>query len=113
MGLYEGILEERAEEERRRGRPLGRYRGIDSPVIDRLVENRPYDDPRYVADVLWVHKVMRKGGPHGLAAAYKFHQLKSKYPVEYAMLGNEIPGYGNYVQERLPIHAQEQTTGAD
>jgi hypothetical protein len=37
MGLYERILEQRAEEERRRGRPLGPYRGIDSPVFDRLV----------------------------------------------------------------------------
>jgi hypothetical protein len=37
MGLYERILEERAEEERHRGRPLGPYRGIDSLALDRLV----------------------------------------------------------------------------
>lgn len=60
-----------------------------------------------------MHKVMRRGGPHGLAAAYKFHQLKRKYPVEYAMLRNEKLGYGNHVQERLPIHGQGQTTSAD
>ena len=56
---------------------------------------------------------MRRGGPHGLAAAYKFNQLKRKYQVEYAMLRNEKLGYGIYVQERLPIHGQGQTTSAD
>jgi hypothetical protein len=56
---------------------------------------------------------MRRGGPHGLAAAYKFNQLKGKYQVEYAMLRNEKLGYGIYVQERLPIHGQGQTTSAD
>lgn len=102
MGLHERILEERAEEERRTGRPLGRYRGVDSSVVARLAENRPPGDPGYMAAVLWMHKVVWSGGPHGLAAGYKFHHLKTKYPVEYAMLKNEKLGYGNYVQEGLP-----------
>jgi hypothetical protein len=38
MGLYEQLLEERAEEERRRGEPLSRMRGLDSTVLVRRLE---------------------------------------------------------------------------
>ncbi|HKH77728.1 MAG TPA: hypothetical protein VKA51_12285 [Rubrobacteraceae bacterium] len=49
MGLYERLLEERAEGERRRGRPLGAFYGSDPPVLDRLLANAP--------------KVARRGTP--------------------------------------------------
>ena len=39
MGLYDRLLEERAREERRRGRPPGASYGSDSPVLDRLLPN--------------------------------------------------------------------------
>ncbi len=40
MGLYERLLEERAEEERR-GRPLGAFYGLDSPALDRRLADAP------------------------------------------------------------------------
>ena len=39
MGLYERLLEERAERERRRGGPLPPRRGSGSKVIDRRLGN--------------------------------------------------------------------------
>ncbi len=53
MGLYERLLEERAQEERRRGRPLGTLYGSDSPVLDRLLlADAPKDRPSgYAADL--------------------------------------------------------------
>ena len=58
MGLYERLLEERAEEEeRRRGRPRGAFYGSDSPGLDRrragASEDRP---PRYRGDLRLLHR---------------------------------------------------------
>ncbi len=50
-GLYERLLEERAAEERRRGRPLGPFYGVDSKVLDRRLGNAPPDRPGYRRDV--------------------------------------------------------------
>ena len=52
MGLYDRLLEERAREERRRGRPPGASYGSDSPVLDRLLPNTLKDRPLgYPADL--------------------------------------------------------------
>jgi hypothetical protein len=51
MGLYEKLLEERAQEERRRGRPLGAFHGADFPVLDRRLADAPQDRPRGTAAI--------------------------------------------------------------
>ncbi len=51
MGLYERIVEEREEEKRRRGRPLGPYYGMDSLVLDCKADNPPATRPRYGSDL--------------------------------------------------------------
>jgi hypothetical protein len=49
MDLYARLLKEKEEEEHRRGRPLGHFRGIDSKVLDRKLNNPPEDQPRMVS----------------------------------------------------------------
>jgi hypothetical protein len=95
MGLYERLLEERAQEERRKGRPLGISYGSDSPVLDRLLladatKDRP---PGYAADLSTMHRLMTRG-VHSQGDAYRFHGLKSKYREEYAVLEAEARGQG-------------------
>ena len=41
MGLYQKLLQERAEEERLRGGPLHTMRGLDSKVPERRLGNKP------------------------------------------------------------------------
>jgi len=45
MELYERFLEERAQEERRRGGPLPPTRGFGSKVLDSRMGNPPEDRP--------------------------------------------------------------------
>ena len=62
MGLYEKLLEERAEEERRRGRPLGSFYGLDSPVLDRRLGNPPKGRPQgYAADMSTMRRLITRG----------------------------------------------------
>jgi hypothetical protein len=91
MGLYERILEERVEEERRRGRPLGPYRGIDSVVIDRLAERASSKPPGYMADMLRLHHFVHCG-PSSWATGMRFGSLRNKYPEEYRLLKAERDG---------------------
>ena len=57
MGLYERLLEERAEGERRRGGPLPPRRGSGSKVIDRRLRNPSKDrPPGYAADLSTMHR---------------------------------------------------------
>lgn len=44
MGLYERLLEEKEEEERRRGRPLGEFYGLASKALDRRLEGASKED---------------------------------------------------------------------
>ncbi len=60
-GLYERLPEERAEEERRRGRPLGPFYGVDSKVLDRRLGNAPSDRPGYRRDVYLLHEYIERG----------------------------------------------------
>ena len=92
MGLYERLLKEREEEERRRGRPLGHFLGSGSPVLDGLLADAPKDRPkRYGADLRKLHRYIDKGvGSPG--AAMQFTSLKRKYEKEYTELKVEARG---------------------
>ena len=63
MGLYERLLEEQAQEERRRGRPPGASYGSDSPVLDRLLlADAPQDrPPGYRGDLRLLHRYANEG----------------------------------------------------
>jgi hypothetical protein len=91
MGLYEKILAERVEEERRRGRPLGRFYGLDAPALDRLLTNAPEEQPKYGADLRKLHRYIRKG-MHSPGAGMRFMSLKKKYSKKYAELKAEAQG---------------------
>ena len=85
MGLYERMLREREEEERRRGRPLGPYYGIDSLVLDRRADNPPAHQPNYSADLYRLYRYVHSG-VRSLGGGYRFQHLKRQYPIEYAEL---------------------------
>ena len=91
MSLYERILEERVEEERRRGRPLGPYRGIDSVVIDRLAQRASSIAPGYMSDMLRLHYFVHRG-PSSWATGMWFGSLRNKHPEEYRLLKAERDG---------------------
>jgi hypothetical protein len=92
MGLYERILEEREEEERLRGRPLGPYRGIDSPVFDRLVGRVSSKPPGYQGEILKLYQFVHRGAG-GMAGGMWFGSLRARYPEEYGLLRAERDGY--------------------
>ena len=92
-GLYERLLEERAEEERRRGRPLGEFYGLDSKVLDRKLGNAPADRPGYTADVYKLYEYIQTG-VHSPGSAMRFNSLKRKYLDEYGELRAESMGQG-------------------
>ncbi|PLS83909.1 MAG: hypothetical protein CYG60_20730 [Actinobacteria bacterium] len=93
-GLYERLLEERAEEERRRGRPLGPFYGVDSKVLDRRLADAPKDrPPGYRRDVYELHRFVEKG-VHSPGSAMRFHSLKKRYAEEHAELKAEGMGQG-------------------
>ena len=59
MGLYERLLEERAEEEQRRGEPLPKVRGLESKVLVRRLEDSE-GRPGYAADLSMMYLLMTK-----------------------------------------------------
>jgi hypothetical protein len=95
MGLYEKLLEERAQEERRRGRPLGILYGSDSPVLDRLLlADAPEDrQPGYAADLSTLHRLITEG-PRSPGSGTRLGSLRNRYPEEYALLRSETQGQG-------------------
>jgi hypothetical protein len=95
MGLYERLLEERGKVERRRGRPLGTFYGLDSPVLDRLLlADAPKDlSPGYRGDLRLLHRYANEG-VRGQGAAMRFASLKAKYREEYAEMKAEARGQG-------------------
>ena len=93
MGLYERLLGEREEGERRRGRPPGASYGSDSPVLDRLLladatKNRPSG---YRGDLYLLHRYAKEG-VRAQGSAMRFASLKAKYRKEYAELAAEARG---------------------
>jgi hypothetical protein len=94
MGLYERILEERAEEEKRRGRTLGALYGSDSPVLDRRLADAPKDRPSgYAADLSTMRRLISEG-PRSPWTGMRLGSLRSRYREEYAELTAEARGHG-------------------
>ena len=95
MGLYERLLEERAQEaERRRGRPPGASYGSDSPGLDRRLAEAPKDRPPGRSGDLRLLYRYANEGVRGQGDAYRFHALKARYREEYAELAAEARGQG-------------------
>jgi hypothetical protein len=90
MGLYERLLEERAEEERRRGERLSRVRGLKSKVLVRRLEDSNRDSG-YVADLLMMHRLIKRG-LRNAGEGLRLGSLKAKYRKEYVELRAERRG---------------------
>ncbi len=95
-GLYERLLQEKAEEERRRGRPLGKFYGLDSKVLDRRLDSAPADRAGYKADVYRLYEYIEKG-VHSPGSGMHFNSLKRKYAKEYAQLRAESMGQSEVI----------------
>lgn len=91
MGLYERLLEERAEEERRQGEPLPKVGGLDSKVLVRRLEDAPRKRPGYAADLLMLRRLITRG-PRNAGEGMRLGSLKAKYPKEYGELMAEERG---------------------
>ena len=85
MGFYKRLLQERVEEERRRGGPLPGMRGVGSKVLIRRLENAPSARPKYAADVSMMHRLIKKG-PRNAGEGMRLGSLKAKYPDDYGEL---------------------------
>ncbi len=92
-GLYERLLAERAEEERRRGRPLGEFHGLDSKVLDRKLSNAPPERSDYKRNVYELYRYIEEG-VHSPGSAMRFNSLKRRHAKEYAELRAEGMGQG-------------------
>jgi hypothetical protein len=94
MGLYERLLKEKEEEERRRGRPLGAFFGLDSSVLDRRLADASKDRPLgHHGDPYLLHRYTKEG-VRGQGAAMRFASLRRKFPKEYAEFWAEARGQG-------------------
>jgi hypothetical protein len=90
MGLYERLLEERAEEEQRLGGPLPRMRGLDSKVLVRQLEDSK-GRPGYAADLSMMHRLITRG-PRNAWEGMRLGSLKAKHPKEYGELRSGASG---------------------
>ena len=95
MGLYERLLEERAEEEQRLGGPLPRMRSLDSKILNRRFENAPRR-PGYAANLSMMHRLMTTG-PRNVGEGMRLGSLKAKYPKEYGELRAERQGQREFL----------------
>ncbi len=91
MGLYERLLEERAEEERRLDVPLPSMRGLGSKVLVRRLNSTPRGRPKYAADLLMMHRFITRG-PRNTGEDMQLGSLKAKYRKEYAEMEAEEQG---------------------
>jgi hypothetical protein len=90
LGLYERLLEERAEEEQRWRDPLPKVRGLDSKVLVRRLED-PNRHPGYADDLLMIQRLITRG-PCNAGEGMRLGSLKAKYPKEYGELRAERRG---------------------
>lgn len=90
MGLYERLLEERAEEEQRWAGSQLRMRGLDSKVLARRLEGST-GRPEHAADLLIMHRLITRG-PRNAGEGMRLGSLKAKYPKEYGELRAERRG---------------------
>jgi hypothetical protein len=94
MGLYERLLEARAEGKRRRGGPLPPTRGSGSKVLNRRMGDPPKDRPwGYAAELSTLHRLIIEG-PRSLGVGMRLGSLKARYRKEYAELKAEARGQG-------------------
>ena len=91
MGLYERLLEERAEEEQRRGERLPKIRGLDSKVLVRRLEDALRGRPMYAADLSMLHRLITRG-PRNAGEGMWLGSLRAKYLEEYGELRAERRG---------------------
>jgi hypothetical protein len=91
LGLFERLLQEKEDEERRRGRPLGQFYGLDSPALHRGLVNAPKDRPKYGADLRKLHRYINKG-VHSTGAGMRYASLKQRHPQAYHELKAEAQG---------------------
>jgi hypothetical protein len=94
MGLYERLLEERAEEVRRLGGPLPRTRSTDSTTLARWLEDAHGRGSGYTADLSMTHRLMTRG-PRNVGEGMRLGRLKAKYRKEYGELRAEAQGQGD------------------
>jgi hypothetical protein len=90
MDLYERLREERVEEERRRGEPLLKMRGLASKALIRRLEDSE-GRPRHAAELLKMHRLIRRG-PRNAGEGMRLGSLKAKYRKEYGELRAERQG---------------------
>ena len=90
MGLDRRLLEERAEEERRRGGPLPRMRGLDSKVLVRRLKGSK-GRPGYATDLLMLRRLIARG-PRNAGEGMRLGSLTAKYRKEYGELRAERQG---------------------
>jgi hypothetical protein len=93
VGLYERIIAERAEEERRRGRPLGMFHNSDSPALDRRLADAPGERLGYDADLALLRRYVHIG-PTNAVTGIRYRTLRQKYQKEYADFKAEARGQG-------------------
>ena len=71
---------------------MPRVRGLDSKVLNRRLESGSEDHPsEYVGDLSTIHRLLSRG-ICSQGGAYRLHNLKKKYPKEYAELKTEAQG---------------------
>lgn len=93
MTLYRRLLEERDEEEQRRGERLPRMRDLDSKVLVRQLEEAPRGRPGRTADLLMMHRLIARG-PSNAGEGMRLGSLKAKCRKEYGELRAEQRGQG-------------------
>ena len=62
---------------------------VDSPVLKRLLQDAPTDDPDYVSDLRSLHRNLA-GGVHSATHAMSHHHKKKRRPTEYEALRREL-----------------------
>ena len=92
MGLYERLLEQRTEEEQRRGERFVSMRGLNSEVLVRRLEDSK-GRPGYAADLSMMHRLITRG-PRNAGEGMRLGSLKAKYRKEYGELRAEERGQG-------------------
>jgi hypothetical protein len=92
VGLYERLLEERAEEERHQGGLLPMMRGLNSRVLVRRLEDSK-ERPGYAADLSMMLRLITRG-PRNAGEGMRLGSLKAKYCKEYGELRAECQGEG-------------------
>jgi hypothetical protein len=90
MGLYERLLEERAEEERRCGETLPPMRGLSSKVLVRRLEGST-GRPEHAADLFMMHRLITRS-PRNAGEGMRLGSLETKYRKEYGELRDERQG---------------------